>query len=98
VLERSKISGWERSKLSAQDHKLLKKMGMLKKEAMKMPRDESSPHPPIGYRVTFIDFLTRGLAVPIHEFLRGLIFYLRDPAAPAEPKLPSPYLHLYHPL
>ncbi|KAK1613808.1 hypothetical protein QYE76_019325 [Lolium multiflorum] len=74
LVEKAKISGWERSKLSAQDHKLLKNMGLLKKEAMKMPGDESSPHPPIGFRVTFVDFLTRGLAVPVHEFLCGLLF------------------------
>ncbi|KAK1649206.1 hypothetical protein QYE76_067011 [Lolium multiflorum] len=74
LVEKVKISGWERSKLSAQDHKLLKKMGLLKKEAMKMPRDESSPHPPISFRVTFVDFLTRGLAVPVHKFLRGMLF------------------------
>ncbi|KAM0825031.1 hypothetical protein ACQ4PT_069829 [Festuca glaucescens] len=72
--EKAKISGWERSKLSAQDQKLLKKMGLLNKEAIKMPGDESSPHPPIGFRVTFVDFLIRGLAVPVHEFLRGLLF------------------------
>ncbi|KAM0869406.1 hypothetical protein ACQ4PT_040687 [Festuca glaucescens] len=47
---KAKISGWERSKLSAQDQKLLKKMGLLNKEAIKMPGDESSPHPPIGFR------------------------------------------------
>ncbi|KAM0846881.1 hypothetical protein ACQ4PT_055392 [Festuca glaucescens] len=72
--EKAKISGWEQSKLSAQDQKLLKKMGLLNKEAIKMPGDESSPHPPIEFRVTFIDFLIRGLAVPVHEFLRGLLF------------------------
>ncbi|KAM0889505.1 hypothetical protein ACQ4PT_027665 [Festuca glaucescens] len=47
--EKAKISGWERSKFSAQDQKLLKKMGLLNKEAIKMPGDESSPHPPIGF-------------------------------------------------
>ncbi|KAM0871310.1 hypothetical protein ACQ4PT_039477 [Festuca glaucescens] len=47
---KAKISGWERSKLSAQDQKLLKKMGLLNKEAIKMSGDESSPHPPIGFR------------------------------------------------
>ncbi|KAK1604414.1 hypothetical protein QYE76_028087 [Lolium multiflorum] len=73
-VEKPKISGWERSKLSAQDHKILKRMGLFDKEAMKMPGDESSPHPPIGFRVTFIGFLIRGLSVPIHEFLHGLIF------------------------
>ncbi|KAK1694610.1 hypothetical protein QYE76_011307 [Lolium multiflorum] len=29
---------------------MMKKMGLLNKEAMKMPGDESSPHPRIGYR------------------------------------------------
>ncbi|KAK1628131.1 hypothetical protein QYE76_002446 [Lolium multiflorum] len=52
------------------------KKGLLKKkkEALKFPEDESIPHPPIGFRVTFVDFLIRGLATPIHEFLRGLLF------------------------
>ncbi|KAK1682439.1 hypothetical protein QYE76_043287 [Lolium multiflorum] len=49
-------------------------MGLLKKEALKMPGDESSPRPPIGFRVTFIDFLVCGLVVPVHKFLRGLLF------------------------
>jgi hypothetical protein len=50
-------------------------MGLLKnKEALEMPGDEISPCPPIGFRVTFVDFLIRDLAVPVHEFLRGLLF------------------------
>ncbi|KAK1631596.1 hypothetical protein QYE76_005911 [Lolium multiflorum] len=73
-VEKAKISGWERSKLSAQDKKLLKKLGLLSNEAMRMPGDESSPHPPSGFRVIFVDFLIRGLSVPVHEFLRGLLF------------------------
>ncbi|KAK1686809.1 hypothetical protein QYE76_047657 [Lolium multiflorum] len=50
-VEKAKISGWERSKLSTQDHKMLKKMGLFNKEAMKMPGDESSPHPLIRFRI-----------------------------------------------
>ena len=73
-VEKSKISGWERSKISAQDNRLLKKMGLFNKKAMKMPGDESSPHPPSGFRVTFVDFLIRGFSIPVHEFLRGLLF------------------------
>ncbi|KAK1608207.1 hypothetical protein QYE76_031880 [Lolium multiflorum] len=30
--------------------------------------------PPIGYRVSFVDHLICGLAAPIHDFLRGLLF------------------------
>ncbi|KAM0929881.1 hypothetical protein ACQ4PT_001336 [Festuca glaucescens] len=73
-VEKNKISGWERSKISAQDNRLLKKMGLFNKKAMKMLGDESSPHPPSGFRVTFIDFLIRGFSIPVHEFLRGLLF------------------------
>ncbi|KAM0908070.1 hypothetical protein ACQ4PT_015702 [Festuca glaucescens] len=49
-------------------------MGLFNKKAMKMPGDESSPHPPFGFRVTFVDFLIRGFSIPVHEFLRGLLF------------------------
>ncbi|KAM0884451.1 hypothetical protein ACQ4PT_030973 [Festuca glaucescens] len=73
-VEKSKISGWERSKISAQDNRLLKKMGLFNKKAMKMPGDESSPHPPSDFRVTFVDFLIRGFSIPVHEFLRGFLF------------------------
>jgi hypothetical protein len=47
----------------------------MKKEKMLIfPGEESFPTPGIGYRVTFIDHLIRGLSIPIHEFLRGLLF------------------------
>ncbi|KAK1677860.1 hypothetical protein QYE76_038708 [Lolium multiflorum] len=66
---------WERSKLSAQDTNLLKKLGLNKKpNALRFPSEESYPTPPMGYRVSFIDHLIRGLSAPIHPFLRGLLF------------------------
>ncbi|KAK1694328.1 hypothetical protein QYE76_011025 [Lolium multiflorum] len=70
-----KLLEWERSKISNQDTNLLKKLGFLRKEKMLIfPDEESFPTPGIGYRVTFIDHLIRGLSSPIHEFLRGLLF------------------------
>ncbi|KAK1618834.1 hypothetical protein QYE76_024351 [Lolium multiflorum] len=66
---------WERSKISNQDMNLLKKLGFTKKEnALRFPKEESYPSPPIEYRVSFVDHLIRGLSPPIHEFLRGLLF------------------------
>jgi hypothetical protein len=35
---------------------------------------ECIPKPPSGYRVMFFAFLLRGLSLPAHEFLRGLLF------------------------
>ena len=73
--ESFEISGWERSKISNQDVNMLKKLGLTKKEeGLLFPGEESFPTPRIGYRVTFIDHLIRGLSPPIHEFLRGLLF------------------------
>ena len=73
-MEPTQVSGWERSKISKQDLKTLKTLGLLKKEALIFPGEESFPTPRIGYRVTFVDHLIRGLSTPIHEFLRGLLF------------------------
>ncbi|KAK1625855.1 hypothetical protein QYE76_000170 [Lolium multiflorum] len=74
-MENTEISGWERSKISNQDQKTLKRLGLVKKEgSLIFPGGESFPSPPIGYRVTFIDHLIRGLSTPIHEFLHGLLF------------------------
>jgi hypothetical protein len=38
------------------------------------PGTECIPKPPSGYRVMFLAFLLRGLSLPAHEFLRGLLF------------------------
>jgi hypothetical protein len=38
------------------------------------PSTKRIPKPPSGYRVMFLAFLLRGLSVPAHEFLRGLLF------------------------
>ncbi|KAK1608319.1 hypothetical protein QYE76_031992 [Lolium multiflorum] len=65
---------WERSKISNQDMNLLKRLGFTKKkDALRFPREESYPKPPMEYRVSFVDHLIRGLSPPIHEF-RGLLF------------------------
>ncbi|KAK1616689.1 hypothetical protein QYE76_022206 [Lolium multiflorum] len=39
-MEKKRISGWERSKISSQDRRMLKNLGLFKNEAMKMPGDE----------------------------------------------------------
>jgi hypothetical protein len=38
------------------------------------PSTERIPKPPSGFRVMFFAFLLRGLSLPAHEFLRGLLF------------------------
>ncbi|KAK1616117.1 hypothetical protein QYE76_021634 [Lolium multiflorum] len=66
---------WERSKISQQDINMLKKLGISgKQDAIRFPKEESYPAPPMQYRVSFVDHLIRGLSTPIHVFLRGLLF------------------------
>jgi hypothetical protein len=38
------------------------------------PSTERIPKPPSGFWVMFFDFLLRGLSLPAHEFLHGLLF------------------------
>jgi hypothetical protein len=38
------------------------------------PSTERIPKPKDGFRVMFLAFLLRGLSLPAHEFLRGLLF------------------------
>jgi hypothetical protein len=38
------------------------------------PSTERIPKPPSGYWVMFLAFLLYGLSLPVHEFLRGLLF------------------------
>jgi hypothetical protein len=43
-------------------------------EQVVFPSTERIPKPPSGYRVMFLAFLLRGVSLPAHEFLRGLLF------------------------
>jgi hypothetical protein len=43
-------------------------------DSVKFPSTERIPQPPSSYWVMFLAFLLRGLSLPAHEFLRGLLF------------------------
>jgi hypothetical protein len=43
-------------------------------DSIKFPSTKRIPQPPSGYRVMFLSFLLRGLSLPAHEFLCGLLF------------------------
>ncbi|KAK1618173.1 hypothetical protein QYE76_023690 [Lolium multiflorum] len=67
AIEGAKIHGWERSKLTNQDKKSLKKLGLVQRDSLIFPGDESAPKPPMGYRI---------MSHP-HWGLWKRIFYLR---------------------
>jgi hypothetical protein len=66
---------WVPSSFEESDLKKAKKKGLLLESAsIIFPGDERIPKPLSGYRVMFLDFLLRGLSLPAHEFLRGVLF------------------------
>jgi hypothetical protein len=47
---------------------------LVRGEQVIFPCTERIPKPPSGYRVMILAFLLRGLSLPTHEFLHGLLF------------------------
>jgi hypothetical protein len=67
--------GWIPSSFDDTDLKKAKREGFLSESAeIIFPRDEAIPSPPAGFWVMFLAFLFRGLSLPVHEFLHGLLF------------------------
>ncbi|KAK1564252.1 hypothetical protein QYE76_017976, partial [Lolium multiflorum] len=62
---------------------------MKQEKTLIFPGEESYPTPRIGYRVTFVDHLIRGLATPIHKFLRGLLFVYGKTSQEYELEMPE---------
>ena len=65
---------WAKSLITETDINELKSQGLLNGMEYQLPGDEEIPDPPVGWRVIFLSFLLRGLSLPAHEFLRGLLF------------------------
>lgn len=68
--------GWGRSKILKREIRSARKGGLLPADesCCRLPGPEIYPSPPKGFRVMFLSFLFRGLSLPAHEFLRGLLF------------------------
>ena len=71
---KKKTGDWARSTFSQEDVDELKRQDLLAGMEYRIPGDEEIPKPPKGWRVIFFSFLFRGLSLPAHEFLRGLLF------------------------
>ena len=65
---------WAKSLINDKDINELKSQGLLDGMEYQLPGDDEIPNPPEGWRVMFLSFLFRGLSLPAHEFLRGLLF------------------------
>ena len=69
--------GWSKSIATKKNLDFLTKMGTLpalETGEVRLPGDEEAPEPRDNERVLLVDFVLRGISLPIHEFLRGLLF------------------------
>src|SRR4051812_5567877 len=73
--ESAKMSGrWERSTFGAIDLGALVADGLVAEGAVRIPGSEQVPAPTADERVCFQAFFPRGFALPIHPFVRGLLY------------------------
>jgi hypothetical protein len=72
----SVVGNWVQTKVGDKELSQAEKMNLLKNTPAESlaAGPEIIPRPPPGFRVIFIAFLLRGLSLPPHPFLRGLLF------------------------
>jgi hypothetical protein len=68
-------TSWVPSTLTQKELDKAKADGLISdKDSIVFPTTERIPKPSSGFRVMFLAFLLRGLSLPAHEFLRGLLY------------------------
>jgi hypothetical protein len=72
----SVVGNWVQTKVGDKELSHTKKTGFLKNDPTESLAigPEIIPRPPLGFRVIFLAFLLRGLSLPPHPFLCGLLF------------------------
>jgi hypothetical protein len=72
----SVVGNWVQSKVGDKELSQAEKMSLLKNDPAESlaAGPEIIPRPPPSFRVIFLAFLLRGLSLPSHAFLRGLLF------------------------
>jgi hypothetical protein len=70
------VGKWVQTKVQEKELSSAEKISILKNDPAETltAGPEIIPRPPAGFRVLFLAFLLRGLSLPPHPFLRGLLF------------------------
>jgi hypothetical protein len=68
---KKKAGGWTKSSVTVRSFNPLWKEGLLPATSsgkVRIPGDEVIPRPKPGEQVMFVDFVNRGLSLPVHSF------------------------------
>jgi hypothetical protein len=70
------VGNWVQTKIGDKELSNTEKIGILKNDLAEslITGPEIIPRPPLGSWVIFLAFMLRGLLLPPHPFLRGLLF------------------------
>jgi hypothetical protein len=70
------VGNWVQTKIGEKQLSNAEKIGILKNDLAEslIAGPEIILRPPPGFRVIFLAFILRGLSLPPHPFLRGLLF------------------------
>jgi hypothetical protein len=69
------VTSWVPSAFTQKDLDKAKADGLISdSDSVIFPSTERIPKPKSDFRVMFLAFLLRGLSLPAHEFLRGLLY------------------------
>ena len=71
---RGKFDWTAKSNVPSKSLQLLEKEGQIPAGQWRKPGDEVIPKPTKGERVVFADHVKRGLSLPLHAFVRGLLY------------------------
>jgi hypothetical protein len=75
AMAKTSATNWVHSTITKKEVEKATANGLIATEdSIKFPSTERIPKPPSGYQVMFLAFLFRGLSLPAHEFLHGLLF------------------------
>jgi hypothetical protein len=75
TMVKTSATNWVRSTITKKEvEKARADSFIAAQDSIKFPSTERILEPPSGYRVMFLAFLLRGLSLPAHEFLHGLLF------------------------
>jgi hypothetical protein len=75
AMAKASATSWVRSTITKKEVEKATADGLISTEdSIRFPSTERIPKPPSGFQVMFLAFLFRGLSLPAHEFLRGLLF------------------------
>src|ERR1043165_7559654 len=78
AVESAKMSGkWERSTFEATDLSSLVADGLVVGGDVRIPGNEPTPAQAADERVCFQAFFPRGFSLPLHPFVRGLLYSYR---------------------